>query len=136
MQVNPYLFFNGNCAEAFAFYEQALSGKVVMQMTYGESPMAEQATSDLKDKLMYIEFVAGDSVIMGADAPPDRFETPQGFCVNLKFKDVAEAERIYHVLSEGGSVDMPIQPTFWAARWAMFTDRFGTPWMINCDLPD
>jgi PhnB protein len=135
MQSNPYLFFNGECEAAFKFYEQCLGGKVLMKMTYGESPMAAETPPEMADKIMHIQFSAGDIVFMGADAPSDRFQKPQGFYVNLQFKDIAEADRVYEVLAESGTVEMPIQETFWAARWAMLTDRFGTPWMINCDLP-
>ncbi len=135
MQSNPYLFFNGECETAFKFYEQCLGGKIVAKMTYGESPMAERTPPEMTDRIMHIQFTVGDIVFMGADAPPERFQTPQGFYVNLQFKEIAEAERVYTALAENGTVAMPIQETFWAARWAMLTDRFGTPWMINCDLP-
>lgn len=135
MQSNPYLFFNGECATAFEFYEQCLGGKIIAKMTYGESPMAEQSPPEHRDRIMHINLTVGDIVIMGADAPPQMFEKPQGFYVNLQFDNVADAERIFNVLAEKGNVRMSFQETFWANRFAMLVDRFGTPWMINCNLP-
>ncbi len=132
MQSNPYLFFNGQCEAAFTFYEQCLGGKIIEKMTYGQSPMADQASPELIDRIMHINLTIGDIVIMGADAPPEMFEQPQGFYVNLQFDHVAEAEKIYNALAENGTVRMPFQETFWAHRFAMLVDRFGTPWMINC----
>jgi PhnB protein len=72
---------------------------------------------------------------MASDCPPGRFVKPQGFSVNVTAKTPSDAERIYRALSEGGQVTMPLAETFWALKFAMFTDRFGTPWMINCERP-
>jgi PhnB protein len=77
----------------------------------------------------------GDMVLMGSDALPEHFKTPQGFSVSLQFDDVSEAERIFHALAENGTIQMPLEETFWAARFGMLVDHFGTPWLINCDLP-
>jgi PhnB protein len=135
MKLNPYLSFNDECEAAFKFYEQCLGGKIDSMMTYGDSPMAEQTPPEKLDKIMHVSLMVGDTVLMGSDAPPQMFEKPQGFSVSLVFDNVAEAERIFHALAENGTVQMPIQETFWAARFGMVVDRFGTPWMINCDLP-
>ncbi|OYQ62157.1 hypothetical protein B9G53_23665 [Pseudanabaena sp. SR411] len=132
MQLNPYLTFNGQCEAAFKFYEQCLGGKIVMMMTHGESPMSEQTAEEWRDKILHAQLTIGDIVLMGSDAPPDYFEKPQGFSINLQFEDVAEAERVFQALAEGGTVRMPLQETFWAKRFGMFVDRFGIPWMINC----
>ena len=132
MQLNPYLTFNGQCESAFKFYEQCLGGKIVMMMTHGESPMSEQTAEEWRDKILHAQLTIGDIILMGSDAPPDYFEKPQGFSVNLQFEDVAEAERVFQALAEGGTVRMPLQETFWAKRFGMFVDRFGIPWMINC----
>ncbi len=133
MKLNPYLSFNDECEAAFKFYEQCLGGKIDAMMTYGESPMAEQTPPEKLDKIMHASLMVGDTVLMGSDAPPQFFEKPQGFSVSLIFDDVVEAERIFNALAENGTVQMPIQETFWAARFGMLIDRFGTPWMINCD---
>jgi len=132
MQLNPYLTFNGQCEAAFKFYEQCLGGKIVMMMPHGESPMAEQTPEEWRNKILYAQLTIGDIVLMGSDSPPDYFEKPQGFSVNLQFEDIAEAERVFQALAEGGTVRMPLQETFWAKRFGMFIDRFGIPWMVNC----
>jgi PhnB protein len=135
MQSNPYLFFDGECEAAFKFYEQCLGGKIIAKMTYGESPMADQAPLAQRDRIMHTQLTVGDIVLMGADAPPERFEKPQGFYVNLQFDNIADAEKIFNALAEDGTVWMPFEETFWAKRFAMLSDRFGTPWMINVFLP-
>ncbi len=135
MKLNTYLSFNDECEAAFKFYEQCLGGKIESMMTYAGSPMAEQTPPEKLDKIMHASLIVGDTVLMGSDAPPNYFEKPQGFSVSLVFTDPDEAERIFSALAENGTVQMPIQETFWAARFGMLVDRFGTPWMINCDLP-
>ena len=128
--------FNGQCEEAFRFYEKCLGGKIAFTMTYGESPMAEKTAPDLQKKIMHTRLMVGDQVLMGSDAPPDRFQKPQGFSVSIGVKDPAEAERIYKALSDKGEIWMAMQETFWAQRFGMCVDRFGTPWMINCEKPE
>jgi PhnB protein len=127
------LFFNGECEAAFKFYEQCLGGKIVTMMTYGDSPVAEQTSPESRHQIMHAQLTVNDMALMGSDAPSAHFETPQGFSVSLQFDDVVEAERIFQALAENGTIKMPLQETFWAARFGMLVDRFGTPWMINCD---
>lgn len=133
MQLNPYLNFNGNCEAAFKFYEKVLGGKIVAMLTYEGSPMAEHVSSEWRNKIMHARLTVGDKVLMGSDPPPERYEEMNGVSVTLGIDDPAEAERIFHALAEKGTVRMPIQQTFWAARFGMLFDRFGTPWMINCE---
>ena len=133
MQLNPYLSFNGKCEEAFKYYEKVLGGKVAMMMKYEGSPMADQTPREWRDKVMHARLIVGDEVLMGSDAPPDRYEPMKGITVTLGVDEPSDAERIFGALAEGGTVQMPIQQTFWAARFGMLTDRFGTPWMINCE---
>lgn len=133
MQLNPYLIFNGQCAAAFKFYEQVLDGKIAMMMTHGDSPMAEQAPPESRDKIIHARMVVGDKVLMGSDCPDGHYQTPQGFSVTLGIEEPAEAERVFKALSEKGTVQMPIQETFWALRFGMLVDQYGTPWMINCE---
>jgi len=135
MQINPYLNFNGQCEAAFKFYEQVLGGKIAFKMTYGESPIAAHAPPGWKDKILHTTLMVGDRVLMGADAPPEHYQRPQGFSVSLGLKNTSEADRIFKALVENGTVIMPIQETFWAARFGMLVDQFGTPWMINCEKP-
>jgi PhnB protein len=86
-----------------------------------------------RKKILHARLTVNGEVLMGSDAPPDRYEEPKGFSVSLQIKDPADAERIFASLAENGAVRMPLQQTFWAARFGMLVDRFGTPWMINCD---
>src|SRR5262249_46911262 len=131
MKLNPYLIFNGQCEAAFRLYEQCLGGKIVAKFTYGETPSAERVSRESRDRIMHVCLQVGDAVLMGSDSPPEMYEERNGNYVSLSVEDTAEAERIYHAFADGGSVRMPIQETFWAARFAMLVDRFGTPWMIN-----
>ncbi len=133
MHINPYLNFSGSCEEAFTFYAKALGGKIAVMMTFQDSPMAQQMPEAWRKKIMHARLVAGDAVLMGSDAPPDRYKTPQGFSVSLNVTTAAEADRIWSALSEGATIIMPIQKTFWALRFGMLNDRFGIPWMINCE---
>jgi PhnB protein len=133
MKLNSYLNFNGQCEAAFKFYEKCLGGKIEGAFPYGESPMSKDVPADWQKKLMHATLVAGDQVLMGADAPPGRYQKPEGFSVAINLKDAAKSERIFHALAEGGTVKMPIQETFWAERFGMLTDQFGIPWMINCE---
>lgn len=135
MQLNPYLTFGGTCEAAFRFYEQALGGRVVAMMTYADTPMAEQTPPDMRGKIVHARLVVGDAVLMGSDAPAGRHETMQGFSVTLGIDEPEEAERVFAALSAGGTITMPLQETFWARRFGMLVDRFGTPWMINCEKP-
>ena len=82
---------------------------------------------------MHARLSVGDNVLMGSNAPPDRSEPMKGFTVTLGIDDPHDAERVFHALSENGTVQMRIQETFWAVRFGMLVDRFGTPWMINCE---
>ena len=133
MEVAPYLNFNGQCAEAFRFYEKTLNGRIVMLSTDGESPMKDQVPPDWQDKVIHARLELGSFVLMGSDAPPSHYARPQGTSVSVSVSSPAEGERIFNALAEGGSVTMPYAKTFWAAGFGMLTDRFGVPWMVNCD---
>ncbi len=135
MQLNPYLTFNGKCEAAFKFYERVLGGKIEAMMTYGSSPMADQTPAEWRNKIMHTRLTIGGELLMGSDAPPDRYEPMKGISVTLGIEKPADAERIFHALAENGTVQMPIQETFWAARFGMLVDQFGTPWMISCEKP-
>jgi PhnB protein len=99
---------------------------------YGESPMANQVPKDWGEGVLHATLLVGDGVLMGADCPPDKCPERSGFSVVVGLDEPEEAERIFQALSEGGKVQMPLQSTFWAQRYGMVTDRFGTPWEINC----
>src|SRR5688500_5089448 len=117
MQLNPYLSFNGKCEAAFKFYEQCLGGKIGPMLTYGSSPMAEQTSPEWRDKVMHVRLTVGDEVLMGSDSPPEHYEETKGMSVSLNVELPEDAERIFRALSENGTVRMPLQETFWAARF-------------------
>lgn len=132
MQLNPYLFFDGKCEAAFKFYEQVLGGKVVTMMSHRNSPAEAHVPPDWADKIMHGRLEVGNMVLLGSDAPPGRQDAMKGFSVMLDVNSPADADRIFKALGEGGTVRMPIEKTFFAARFGMLVDRFGTPWMIHC----
>jgi PhnB protein len=134
MQINSYLLFTGDCEEAFKSYEKLLGGKIEFKMTHGESPAASQVPPEWHGKIMHARMSTPGGVLMGSDAPPGRQQKAQGFSVSISVDDPAEADRIYNGLADGAkAVSMPIQETFWARRFGMLTDRFGIPWMVNCE---
>ncbi|HEX2933331.1 MAG TPA: VOC family protein [Candidatus Binatia bacterium] len=133
MQLNPYLTFNGQCEEAFKFYEKCLGGKIVAMVPHTGTPAAEHVPAEWRNKILHARLSVGDQVLMGSDAPPERYEPSKGFSVTLGVNDPAEAERVFKALAEKGTVQMPLDQTFWALRFGMLVDRFGIPWMINCE---
>ena len=133
MQTNPYLYYSGNCEAAFKFYANALGGKILAMVTHAETPAAAQTAPEWQQKIIHARIALGDTVLMASDAPPGRQAPMSGFSVTLNLAEPAEAERMFHALADGGTVGMPIQETFWAKRFGMLTDKFGTPWMVNCE---
>jgi PhnB protein len=134
MKFTPYLNFNGQCAEAFRFYEQVLGGRIEMMMTHGESPIAGEVPPAWHDRIMHARLAVGDQVLMASDSPPEYYQKPQGLFVSIHVDKPADAERIFNALAEDGKVTMPFEKTFWAAGgFGMLVDRFGTPWMVNCE---
>ncbi|HKW58060.1 MAG TPA: VOC family protein [Candidatus Acidoferrum sp.] len=133
MQINPYLVFDGQCEAAFKFYERLLGGKITGMMTFGNSPAAAQSDPDWRDKVMHVHMTVGSWVLMGSDAPRQHFQKPQGFAVSLGVKGVEDGRRIFNALAENGVVQMPFEKTFWSPGFGMLTDRFGIPWMVNCE---
>ena len=132
MKLQPYLYFDGRCRDAFTFYQQLLGGEITIMMPYGERPEV-QAPPNWSDKILHATVKIGDEELLGADAHPDAGHAPQGFEVTISLDNMDEAERIFAALgADGGSVRMPLQQTFWAKGFGMVTDRFGVPWMINC----
>ena len=135
MQINTYLFFNGNCAEAFKYYEKVLGGTILAMLTHGEAPAAAHVGPEHQNSIMHAHLVVENNALMGSDHCSEMFKQPQGFSVSLHFEDTAEAERVFHALADGGTVTMPIEETFWADRFGMCADRFGIDWMVNCAKP-
>jgi PhnB protein len=130
-----YLSFDGQCEAAFRHYEKVLGGNMLMMMRYSDAPVGEcgPQAADVADRIMHARLKVGERLLMGGDAPPQYASKPQGFCVSIQVEESAEAERIFRELGEGGAVQMPIGETFWARRFGMLIDKFGTPWMVNCE---
>jgi len=132
MDFIPYLGFNGNCREAFAFYAELLGGKIEAMLTHGEMPDADQHVDEAtRDKIMHAAMRVGDGLLFGGDAPGNFYQKPAGFMVTISLPEVSEGERVFNALAEGGEVQMPYAETFWTERFGMVIDRFGTPWAIN-----
>ena len=133
MALNPYLYFNGQCEEAFHFYEKCLGGKITFMMTWEGSPMPGQAPPGWAKKILHAGLASGDGVLEGCDAMPGQYKQPESFCVMLRPKEAVEADRIFKALAEGGTVQIPIAETFWALRFGKLVDRFGVPWLVDCE---
>ena len=136
MQITPHLSFNGQCEAAFKFYEQCLGGQLGTIFRYAGTPMADQVPADWQDKVMHASLTVGELVLMGGDVAPDGYEKPKGFSLSIQIKDTTEAERIFDQLGKDGKVTLPLEKTFWAERFGMVVDRFGIPWLINCEGSD
>ena len=136
MRLIPYLQFDGQCEAAFKLYETCLGGKITFMMRYAEALQSDKAQpsgwpAGWEDKIYHVTLLAGDYMLHGADLPPDLYQAPQGFSLNLELQDLAKGERIFHGLAHNGTVKMPLQETFWAQRFGVLVDRFGIPWLIN-----
>lgn len=128
LKLNIYVNYKGNCAEAFRFYEQHLGGKITMMTTFKEQPDPTNIPPNWESAILHARIEFGDTVLMGADIP--NAEPMRSAYLSLRVASSEEAERIYALLSEGGQVFMKIEETFFASRFAMLRDRFGTSWMI------
>lgn len=130
--ITPYLNFNGNASEALALYAAAFGGQVVFSQSFGDGPM--EVAEDWKDKVMHATFQAGTLSLMVSDVMPGQ-EVSGGTntSLSLNFTDVTSINRVFAALSEGATITMPLEDTFWGARFGMLTDRFGISWMFNHD---
>ena len=135
MDLHTYLNYGGNCAEAFRFYEEKLGGKITMIMTHGQMPDPSDVKPEWLDKVLHARLELGGTTVYGADIPSPPFEPMRSAYLSLGVESIEEAERIYALLSEGGQVYMPMAETFFADRFAMFRDRFGTSWMLLHERP-
>jgi Uncharacterized protein conserved in bacteria len=136
MQVNPYLFYNGNCEAAFEYYEKVLGAKLELMLTHEAAPADMPRPPEWEKKIMHGRISIDGEVLMASDAPPGHFHQPQGFAVSLTVGDPADAERKFKALSEGGNVNMPFGKTFFSKGFGMCVDQFGIPWMVNCPLEE
>jgi PhnB protein len=135
MPFSPYLFFSGNCREAFTRYQEIFGGQLDM-MTMGDMPESEQpAPAEQADLIMHAAIAFGESLLMGSDDPTGDGGPKKGISVSYNVTDVDEAKRVFEALAEGGEIQMPMGPTFWAPAFGMCVDRFGIPWMVGADAP-
>ena len=134
MSFHPYLFFSGTCRAAFARYQEVFGGDLVL-MPMSEMPSEEPVPADQADLVMHAALTFEDHLLMGSDDPSGDGGPVKGLAVNFTVADVAEAERVFAALSEGGQVAMPMAETFWSPRFGMCVDRFGMPWMVNVETP-
>lgn len=135
LKIIPYLTFNGNCKEAFALYKQVLGGEL-FSLSFADAPPEAGVPKDApnKDKILHTCLTVGNFSLMASDCPPNQpFSKAQGVSVSLNVDSVDEAKRLFDGLSGGGSVYMKPAKTFWAEYFAMFEDRFGVAWMVNCE---
>lgn len=139
--VNVYLTFNGNCKEAFDFYRSVFGGDYPYVGTFGEMPPAEGKTMPEadKDKIMHISLpISKETILMGSDTGGEwaaHFNQGNNVSLSVNTESRAEAEKLFHGLSAGGQVTMPLADTFWGAYFGMWTDKFGINWMVNYDDP-
>ena len=130
MKLYTYLNYGGNCRQAFEFYAAHLGGRIAMLTTHGEQPDASRVAPDWKHAVLHARLELGETTVLGADIPPDRFQPMRSAYLTLMLDSIDEAERIYALLADGGQVFMKMEETFFARRFAMLRDRFGTSWML------
>jgi PhnB protein len=127
---NPYLTFDGTCRQALEFYKDCFTGEIESMQTAGENA----PRPELKDQIMHAVFKAGSIFFMASDAMGHPVTRGSNVTLNINFDSVAQQEKVFNKLSGGGNVSMPLQDTFWGARFGMVTDKFGINWMVNCEL--
>ena len=134
--LNTYLSFEGNCEAAFRFYQDVLGAEMEAFIPFRDSPAARDVPADWQDKVMHACLRVGEHRLMGSDGMPGQpWPGILGLSLSLNVTEVAQAERLFRTLAEGGTVTMPLQTTFWSPRFGMLTDRYGVPWMVNVDVP-
>jgi PhnB protein len=135
MAFHPYLFFGGNCREAFTRYQEIFGGELVL-LTTQDMPPEEQMPGARPDLIMHAALTIGDDLLMASDDPTtDDFGAVHGMQVSYSTADVDDVKRVFEALAEGGTITGPIGPTSWSPMFGMCIDRFGTPWMIGADAP-
>jgi PhnB protein len=135
MKLNAYLNFGGNCEEAFRFYEKHLGGTITMMMKFSDQPDAKSIPKGMEDGVLYVNMKLAGSEVMGSDVAAERFLPMRSVYLSLAVDTDAEAERVYALLKDGGEIFMPMAETFFASRFGMLRDRFGTSWMILHERP-
>lgn len=135
MKLTTYLNYGGNCADALHFYEEHLGGKIVTMSTFDQMPEHQNVPPGQEKSIIHARIIIGDTLLMASDAPPDKFQPMRSVYLALSVDSNEEAERLYTLLKEGGEIFMPMGETFFAFRFAMLRDKFGTSWMIINERP-
>ncbi len=136
MQTDVHLVFSGTCREAFAFYEKTFHSKIQFSMTFGEAPAGAPVPPDADDLILHTTMPLGSMTLMGCDTPKDRPATIGGFQISITDPSTDEVTRLFDELKAGGTVDMPLGPTFWTPLFGMCTDKFGVGWMVSVPGPE
>jgi len=135
MAFHPYLFFGGNCREAFTRYQEIFGGELVLISTK-DMPPEERMPGVPDDVIMHAALTSDGNLLMASDDPTtESFGPVQGMQVNYAVADVGEAKRVFDALAHGGEVTQPIGETSWSPAFGMCVDRFGTPWMVSAEAP-
>ena len=135
MNMSPYLTFPGNCEEAMDFYAEVFGGNIKSIQRTKDSPMAGKMGEENEDKVLHAQLRINDSILMASDAIGMPYESPRGIMVQTAFDDLERARRVFQRLAKNGETIMKFKPTFWSIGFGMCRDRFGVPWIVNCDTP-
>lgn len=130
MTIQPYLFFNGRCEEAIAFYKEALGAEVMMLLRFKQAPDQSMIRPDNAEKIMHARLRIGDATVLLSDGMCTGEQNFEGFSLSLTVADVEEADRRFTALADGGQVRMPLDRTFFSPRFGMVADKFGVGWMV------
>ncbi len=133
MILAPYLFFNGNCEEALLFYKHCFEGEINVLNRYEDAPM--QIPDNYRHKVMHAELRFENNRIQACDIhPAEKWINGTDFSLSIGVDEVFVLDKVFNKLAEGGNITMPLQDTFWGARFGMIKDKFGVKWMFSCDL--
>jgi PhnB protein len=130
VQLYPYLNYGGNCRQAFEFYAEHLGARITMMSTFADMPEPNRPPPGMQDDILHARLDIGGTQLLGSDAPRDRFQPMRSAYLTLILDSVEDAERVYALLSTDGEIFMPMAESFFAKRFAMLRDRFGTSWML------
>lgn len=131
MEPEIYLFFKGNCLEAMSHYAKVLGGEITGVFRNADAPTPESRMPGGDDMVMNMAMKLGNALVMASDNSDDMYDKPQGFRISISPKSLAEFDRVYDALAKDAErIEMEPDETFWAERFAMFTDKYGTPWML------
>ena len=137
MTLNPYLFFDGQCADAFEFYKSVFGGEFEDRMTFADGPPEMGVPDAEKNRIMHVSLPIGGNTLMGADTVStfgDPAKPANSMAISFAPKTKEEADKMFPLLADGGEITMPLQETFWNAYFGMITDKFGVRWMVNVTL--